>query len=176
MKKAIFYGIAIVLFGIGVLTIAQWYNKKVKKAAPIAEQRDTSGIDPFAMAVRVELLTYSDRMDWWLGEDGIDKPLLENGMLNMPVDRIHSRVSFDSLEIAKWQDALYVQHFCEDSIIALCYQPHHLLLFYTSDNRILGYIEICLSCAGGRISEGLREVIFCPARVEYLSALVEEAE
>lgn len=175
MKKAIFYVVVIILSIIVVLTLTQLYTKNTEKVAPIVEQRDTSGIDPFAVAARVELVTYkNNRMDWWIGKDGQDKPLLENGVLTMPVDSIHSRVNLESAQIAKWQRTLYVQHFCDENIIALCYEPRHLLLFYTPDNRISGYMEICFSCAGGRISEGLREVIFCPERVEYLGALVEE--
>lgn len=176
MNKAIFrYSIAIVSCCMGVFLILQLFSKKEKKVAPITEQRDTSGIDPFAVAHSVELVTYkSDRMDWWINEDGLDKPLLKNGMLTIPTDSIHSRLNLDASAIAKWQSALYVQQFCEEKIIGLCYKPRHLLLFYNSDNRIFGYIEICLSCAGGRISEGLREVIFCPERVEYLTKLVEE--
>lgn len=175
MRKAIFYSIAIIACIIAVLTLTQLHNKKTKKASPIVEQRDTSGINPFAVAERVELVTYnSDRMDWWYDEGNQDKPLLENGELNMPVDSIQSRINLDAPTIAKWQSALYVQHSCADNIIGLCYEPRHLLLFYSSDNRIFGYIEMCFSCAGGSMSEGLREVIFCPERVAYLSTLIGE--
>ena len=90
----------------------------------------------------------------------------------MPADSIHSRIDLDSVTITKWQSALYVIQFCEDPIIALCYEPRHLLLFYTPDNRIFGYIEICLSCGSGQVSEGLREVDFCSKRIEYLMNLV----
>ncbi|MGC1630932.1 MAG: hypothetical protein WA749_02350 [Gelidibacter sp.] len=177
MKKAFFNVIAIRLCSVAVLTLTQLYKKNTETIAPIVEQRDNSGIDPFADATRVELVTYkSDRMDWWSNECGQDKPLLENGRLNMLADSIHSRVNLDAQAIAKWQSTLYVQHFCAEKITGLCYQPRHLLLFYTPDNRAYGYIEICLSCSGGRMSEGLREVVFCPERVEYLATLVREVQ
>lgn len=177
MKKNIFYSIAIVFACIGVLTVVQLYNKKTEKVVPIIEQRDTFGTDPFAVAARVELVTYkNNRMDWWIDEDGTDKPLLKNGTLTMPADSIHSRINLDSIQIAKWKNALYVQHFCEENILSLCYEPRHLLLFSTPDNRLSGYMEICFSCADGRTSEGLREVIFCPERVEYLAILVREVQ
>ena len=35
------------------------------QCAPIKEKRDTVGINPFKVAVRVELLQYSKRMQWW---------------------------------------------------------------------------------------------------------------
>ncbi|MGK6351508.1 hypothetical protein [Parapedobacter sp. DT-150] len=170
-KIILLYSIAM-LCCTSVLAQAQLYNEKAKKAGRIVEKRDTSGIDPFTVAARVELVTYSNRMDWWSGDDGRDKPLLKNGMLNMPADSIHSRVQLNSSAVAKWQNALYVTQFCEENIIALCYEPRHLLLFYTANNLIFGYIEICLSCAGGHISVGLREVAFCPERIEYLATLV----
>lgn len=177
MKKTIpLYGVFIVCC-VSILALMQLWGKKEKQTTPIIEQRDTSRIDPFAVAARVELVTYkNNRMDWWIDEDGTDRPHLKNGTLNMPVDSIHSRVYLDSAQVAKWQSALYIQHFCQENIIALCYEPRHLLLFYTPDRRIFGYIEICLSCAGGRISEGLREVVFCPERIGYLVTLMREVQ
>jgi hypothetical protein len=85
MRKTIFYGIAILVTIIIVFALIQLHNKNTTIATQIVEQRDSSGIDPFAMAARVVLITYkSNRMDWWIDEDGIEKPLLNNGVSICP--------------------------------------------------------------------------------------------
>jgi hypothetical protein len=147
MKKAIFCGIAIALSAVAVLTFSACQKIKKPNGTPIVEQRDLTGIQPFAEAARVELVTYkSDRTTGWFDKEGIEKPLIENGMLTMPADSIRSIKELNANQMEEWQHALYVRHFCEDNSIGLCYQPRHLLLFYAPDNHIFAYIEICISC------------------------------
>jgi len=106
---------------------AQVMLEKSKKKEPRIEKKiDTSGIDPFTTAARVELITYTNRMEWWFGEEG-DKPFLKNGKLNMPVDSVRSRVQLGGEVARKWRKALYVTRFCEDEIISFCYEPRHML-------------------------------------------------
>jgi hypothetical protein len=177
MKKAIFCGIAIALSAVAVLTFATCQKPKNSNATPIVEQRNLTGIDPFAQATRVELVTYkNDRTTRWVDKDGIEKPLIENGMLTMPADSIRSIKELNANQKATWQHALYVQHFCQDNSIGLCYQPRHLLLFYAPDNHIFAYIEICISCGSAQFSDEVRRVIFCEERVNYVSALVMAME
>jgi hypothetical protein len=173
LKKTIFCGIAIALSAVAVLTFATCHKTKNPDATPIVEQRDLAGIDPFAQAARVELVTYkNDRTTGWFDKEGIEKPLIEHGMLNMPADSIRSIKQLNANQIEKWQHALYVQHFCQDNSIGLCYQPRHLLLFYNPNNHIVAYIEICFACHSARFSDEVRQVVFCEERVDYVSALV----
>src|SRR5690606_29915718 len=111
--------------------------------------------NPFHLAKRIELLTYNNRMEWWFKNNKVEQPLVKDGKLNMPLDSIQLRVKLDAVAVNKWQSALYGKKFCKDNSISFCYEPRHLLLFYDSNNKVLDYIEICLSCAGGRISKGL---------------------
>ena len=169
-KTILLYGIVITCCISVLALVLIWVNKEIKSPS-IVEQRDTLGINPFAVAERVELITYSNRMDWWYDENGVEQPLLQEGILNMPTDSINSRIQLDSAVVGQWHKALYETEFCEDNVIALCYEPRHMLLFYGSANKLFGYMEICLSCGGGEVSEGLREVDFCLQRVEYLAGL-----
>lgn len=89
---------------------------------------------------------------------------LKNRMLNMPAHSIHLRVDLDSPNIEKWQRALYVQHFCADNIIALCYE-HAICCFSIPPINL--YMGICFSCICRRISEGLWKVVCCRDWVEY---------
>ena len=173
MKKAIFCGIAIALSAVAVLTFSACQKIKKPNGTPIVEQRDLTGIQPFAEAARVELITYkNDRTIGWYDENGVEKPLIEHGVLNMPADSIRSIKELDATQMEKWQNALYVQNFCEDNSIGMCFQPRHLLLFYAPDNQIVAYIEICFSCHSAQFSDGVRKVIFCQERVDYVSVLV----
>jgi hypothetical protein len=31
---------------------------------------------------------------------------------------------------------------------AACYDPHHIFIFYSKDERVVGAIEVCFSCTG----------------------------
>lgn len=148
--------------------IRQLYKGKHTLGAKIVEPRDTTGINPFTIAKRVELLTYANRMRWWpkLYSDG--KDLLEDGALTIPPDSIRSRTILDTEQTAELDEAFYQRHLCEESMVAGCYEPRHLLVFYSADDVIIGCIEVCLTCPGGYVSEGLRPVVFCLARMQYL--------
>jgi len=135
---------------------------------PIVEVRDTTGTDPFSVAARVELWHYNDRMRWWGGAFPSGRQLFEEGKVNLPPDSIRRRVVLDSTLCKGFREALYVDQLCDEFRIAGCYSPRDLLVFYGADGRALGCIEICVECAGGYVSDGLRAVVFCPERTSTL--------
>lgn len=135
----------------------------------IIEPRDTTGISPFNTAARVELWHYNNRMNWWSNTFPDDRPLFKEGRLNFPVDSIQRRVVLDSTLSKGFYEALYVDQLCEESMVAACYSPRDLLVFVGADGRPMGCIEICVECAGGYVSDGLRSVVFCPERTSTLS-------
>lgn len=156
----------------GQETASMFYKGRMAPQAPIVEPRDTSGIDPFLVANRIELLYYTDnRMLFWKG----DSDIIENGELKIVEENIRFRVQLDTAQRADWQNECYEHHLCEDFMIAGCYEPRHLLVFFDKDNKALGGIEICVSCSGGWVSPGLRPIIFCPARTGVLSVLITQA-
>lgn len=158
-------------------TCTSCQKNKNTNTTPIVEQRDLAGIDPFAQATRVELVTYKNhRTSGRLNKRGIEQPLIEHGWLNMPADSIRSIKQLNANQMAAWQHALYVQHLCQDNSIGLCYQPRHLLLFYNTANHVSAYIEICFECHSARFSDKVRRVIFCEERVHYVSALIKAME
>lgn len=143
--------------------------------APIVEKRDSMGLDPFKVAIRVELLFYtSNRMSWKNNAGKNFEELLPNGMLNIPTDSIAGRIHLDSAQCADWQHTLYQSQLCDELMVSGCYEPRHLLVFYEDNNRSIGFIEICVSCAGAWISEGLRSFLVCPERMSILGGLVSQ--
>lgn len=49
---------------------------------------------------------------------------------------------------------------CRNGSIAMCYVPRHAIVFFNSDDKPVGYIELCLECANRRTSDKM-QVDFC---------------
>ncbi len=149
------------------------YKGKKARITPIVETRDTTGFDPFEVAERVELLFYnSNRLLWSPNAEKNPNGLMTKGQLNIPADSVSGRVQLDSAQCADWQYTLYQSQLFEEMIVAGCYEPRHLLIFYGHDNKPFGFIEICVSCAGAWVSEGLRNFVVCPERMAVLASMV----
>lgn len=151
------------------------YKGKNARTSPIVEQRDTTGFDPFEVAERVELLFYtSNRLLWHHNTGKNPNALMADGLINIPQDSIAARVQLDSVQCVDWQYTLYQSQLCEEMIVAGCYEPRHLLVFYGNDDKPFGFIEICVSCAGAWASEGLRTFVVCPERMAVLGSMVNQ--
>jgi len=151
------------------------YKGKKTRTIPLIEQRDSSGFDPFKIAERVELLFYtSNRMSWQNSAGKNLDELLTDGQLNIPADSIAGKALLDSIQSADWQYTLYQSQLCEEFMAAGCYEPRHLLTFYGEENNVIGAIEICISCAGAWISEGLRSFVVCSERMSTLGSMVAQ--
>lgn len=143
------------------------------RTASIIEMRDSIGLDPFKVAERVELLFYtSNRMSWQNNARKNLEELFTNNHLNIPSDSIAGRIQLDSTQSSAWQFTLYQSQLCEELMVAGCYEPRHLLVFYGGDNNVFGTIEICVSCSGAWISKGLRPFVVCPDRMLTLESMV----
>ncbi|MGJ1284878.1 hypothetical protein ACR79P_14610 [Sphingobacterium spiritivorum] len=151
------------------------YKGKKARTALIVECRDSTGLDPFKVAQRVELLFYTNNRMSWKNSAGKNlEELLSNGRLNIPPDSIAGRVQLDSAQRADWQYILYQSQLCDELMVAGCYEPRHLLVFYTRDNYPFAHIEICVSCAGAWISDNLRSFVICPARMAILGSMITQ--
>lgn len=151
------------------------YKGNKARTAPIVEKRDSTGLDPFKVAERVELVFYtSNRMSWKNSAGKNLEELLSNGRLNIPMDSIAGRVELDSVQRADWQYTLYQSQLCDELMVAGCYEPRHLLVFYTKDNYPFAHIEICVSCAGAWISDNLRSFVVCPERMAVFATMAAE--
>lgn len=148
------------------------YKGKKAPNVRIVEMQDSTGFDPFKVAERVELLFYTrDRMSWNEKPGKNPEEIIINGNLNIPVDSIAGKVILDSAQSSDWQSTLYKSQLCEELMVAGCYEPRHLLVFYGDDNSVIGAIEICVSCAGAWISKGLRRFVVCPNRMSILESM-----
>ncbi|WP_343539756.1 hypothetical protein [Sphingobacterium thalpophilum] len=153
------------------------YKGKKASTSPIVEKRDSTGLDPFKVAQRVELVFYtSNRMSWKNSGGKNLEELLSDGRLNIPTDSIAGRVELDPTQRADWQYTLYQRQLCEELMVAGCYEPRHLLVFYAKDNHPFAHIEICVSCAGAWISDNLRSFVVCPARMAALASMIAQIE
>lgn len=151
------------------------YKGKNVRTGPIIEKRDSSGLDPFKVAKRVELVFYtSNRMSWKNSVKNNPDDRFTAGLLNIPTDSIVGWVQLDSVQCADWQYTLYQSQLCEELMIAGCYEPRHLLIFYDDSNTSIGFIEICVRCAGAWISEELRSFVVCPERMAILGSMINQ--
>ncbi|WP_424545148.1 hypothetical protein [Sphingobacterium siyangense] len=151
------------------------YKGKKARITPMVETRDSKGFDPFKIAERVELLFYtSNRLLWHHNAGKKPNALMADGLINIPQDSIAARVQLDSAQCSDWQYTLYQSQLCEEMIVAGCYEPRHLLVFYGDSNQVIGVIEICTSCAGASVSEGLRAFVVCPERMAVLGSMVNQ--
>ncbi|WP_343557188.1 hypothetical protein [Sphingobacterium sp.] len=149
------------------------YKGKKARITPIVETQDSRGFEPFKIAERVELLFYtSNRLLWHHNAGKNPNALMVDGLINIPQDSIAARVQLDSAQCSDWQYSLYQSQLCEEMIVAGCYEPQHLLVFYDDSNKVIGFIEICVSCAGVSVSEGLRTFVVCPERMAVLGSMV----
>lgn len=131
-------------------------------------------VNPFRVAHRIELLHYNNRMVWWykLFPDG--KDLIENNRLSIPPNQILQQTVINKTQYKEWENALYNPNVCQETMVAGCYEPRDLLVFYNADNSLLGCIEICVTCAGIYTSPGLQHMVVCPERTSALYFLVEQ--
>lgn len=149
------------------------YKGKKARITPIVETQDSKGFEPFKIAERVELLFYtSNRLLWRPNAGKNPNALMADGLINIPQDSIAARVQLDSAQCVDWLYTLYQSQLCEELMVAGCYEPRHLLVFYGHDDKPFGFIEICVSCAGAWVSEGLRTFVVCPERMAVLGIMV----
>ncbi|QIH34813.1 hypothetical protein [Sphingobacterium sp. DR205] len=175
MRYTILIYLLLSFLGLSAQEKVTLYKGKKARITPIVETRDTIGFDPFEVAERVELIFYtSNRMSWKNSAGKNLEELLSDGRLNVPTDSIAGRVELDPTQRADWQYTLYQSQLCEEMIVAGCYEPRHLLVFYGHDNKPFGFIEICVSCAGAWVNEGLRTFVVCPERMAVLGSMVNQ--
>lgn len=170
------YVTAVVILLCGVHTVTAQTNLLYKgkgQRVAIKEKRNTAGINPFKKAARVELLQYSNRMQWWYKLYPNGNQLIVNDTLTIPANYITARTTLTPQVAEKWNKLLYKDHLCEEQLTAGCYEPRHLLVFYAANQRVLGCIELCVSCAGGYVSNGLRRVVSCPERTASINHLLK---
>ena len=151
------------------------YKGKNARTTPIVEERDSRGFEPFEVAEHVELLFYtSNRLSWQNSTKRNLDELFTDRHLNIPLDSIACRIALDSAQRADWKYTLYQSQLCEEIMIAGCYEPRHLLVFYGDNNQSIGCMEICVSCAGAWVSEGLRTFVVCPERIAVLGSMIHQ--
>jgi hypothetical protein len=68
--------------------------------------------------------------------------------------RFFKKVNLSPMDISSLLKILYRNDKNSQNTWAACYQPRHAMVFYNSKGRLIGYIEICLSCSAIRTSGG----------------------
>jgi hypothetical protein len=61
----------------------------------------------------------------------------------------------------------------KDCLMADCYNPRHLLVFYQKD-KLVGYYEFCAECGGSRQSEGIKVPSICTEQGDALIEIFKE--
>jgi len=61
----------------------------------------------------------------------------------------------------------------DECLMADCYNPRHLLVFYQKD-KLVGYYEFCAECGGSRQSEGVKMPSICGQQGDALIEIFKE--
>ena len=67
------------------------------------------------------------------------------GDLRIPESTIKEEIVLDSVQRNSLLHLLQT-NMCEIDGVAICYNPHHAILFYDSNRHAFSYIEICFEC------------------------------
>lgn len=133
---------------------------------------------PYNVSSYIRVFSYPNRHLW----DGkklkpgvfkFNDELLKNGKLNFDTSKIEEKITLN-----KSQTNLLFQFLhnkcCGSDIVASCYDPRHLIVFYDKNNKAIEYIEICLSCSNIYTSKKVPEICTCPAKMDSFHTLLKE--
>ena len=108
--------------------------------------------------VKVELLSYPDRMIWdtisYKKEKSFYKELVDNGKLTFDTTMVKESLILNQSQLNELSILLQETCYIPESVAA-CYMPRHLILFRDKNNRIIAYNEFCFDCVGSRNSKNL---------------------
>ncbi|GEC72668.1 hypothetical protein FFL01_22070 [Flavobacterium flevense] len=126
-----------------------------RSVSKIIKQRDFS-IKNFS---RIELISYYDRISWdtikYKGEQPINKILVDDFKLTFDSTMVQERVVLNKTQEKELINLIVCDTCIPEEISSACYMPRHMIIFRDSKDRIIGYNEFCLNCAGSRISPNL---------------------
>lgn len=118
---------------------------------------------------KIKLLSYPSRIFWENNNNyqikNIDSVIKSNNIID--------DISLGEKDKKKIIALLEDEYFFKSN--AACYDPRHLVLFCDSNDRILGYYEMCLECGGWDSSENLDYLpAFCIEKGEVFKRIFEE--
>lgn len=120
----------------------------------------------FRKASAVKVFSYTGRML---------EPVHDSSSLVVRDLRIPKNAIRETVTLTKAQgDALLRllnQNMCDIDGTGICYDPHHSIIFFDSDNRPANYIEFCFGCTNYQ-TPGDFEIDFCYEKAEALEVLL----
>lgn len=116
----------------------------------------------------VRLISFPSKMVW--GRDKIIKKNTDDAF-QIPKEKIIDNVIVNDVYLNKITKILETD--VKNGTAADCYEPRHLLQFYTK-GKIIGYYELCLECGGYECSNNLNFLPpFCIEKGEVMKKLFE---
>lgn len=154
--------------------VTEWSSPRTTKPDSISSPdslHTLSSTYPFSKAVRIELFSYPDRMEWDQNKKH-ESSILQNGKMDVKLKKIKERKKLSSSEQTELFNILY-KSTCDQKAPMRCYAPRHALVFYDSSQKAFAFIEICLACRTAKVSEGISVDIGCRTRIMELNAFFE---
>ncbi len=118
----------------------------------------------------VKLYSYPSRMIWDTIKGRSNEELkFEKGKLTFDKTKVIDSLILNNDQKSKVFEVLLDTKY--EGMIAACYEPRHLFIFY-KNNKMIGYYEVCLECGGWKNSEKLNFLPdFCMEKGEELKNL-----
>ncbi|WP_417352172.1 hypothetical protein [Flavobacterium alkalisoli] len=101
--------------------------------------------------------------------------IIEKGELLLDSSHFIDRVILNAELTEKLYHFLFVEESDPEGYSWMCFLPRHLILFYDTKEKIIAFLEVCLSCATSAESEGFKYNIFFTDRIDKLADIFKEA-
>ena len=121
--------------------------------------------DLFKKTKKIEIISYLDRAKW----DRTDKKkyFIKNDTIKINEKHIRDRIVLSKNQRNKLKKAI------EDCKLdkterADCFNPRHLVVFFDTNNEIVGYSELCFLCNRSEFSQNFKIISECLLNQEKL--------
>jgi hypothetical protein len=117
---------------------------------------------------KIRLISYNTHRDVYSSQYELK---VQNDTVRIPNINVIDNVVLDKRYSEKIATILFSTE--SECLLADCYNPRHLILFYKK-NKIVDFYEICAECGGSRQSKNIDFPEFCTDKGDQIIALFKE--
>ena len=150
MNKLITLYIVILIFSISC-------NKKEDKNSKFLKKYD-----------KIRLISYNTHRDTYRTSYELK---IENNTIKIPDVKFIDNIILDKYFAEKITDVLFLEE--NECVLADCYNPRHLILFY-KQNKLIDFYEFCAECGGSRQSKNISFPELCSDKGDKIIAIFKE--
>ncbi len=117
---------------------------------------------------KIRLISYATHRDVYSSQDELK---IENDTIRIPNLKFIDNVVLNPHYAERITEVLLST--ANECVLADCYNPRHLLLFYKKD-KLVDFYEFCAECGGSRQSKNINFPEFCTDKGDKLIAIFKE--